>query len=108
MQRHPEIASDLLKRVPFLIKGAVEIPYCHHEKWSGDGYPRGLKGEEIPLSARIFSVIDVFDAVTSSRPYRAETWERERALAHIESESGKSFDPDVVKAFLEMMKEDSP
>jgi response regulator RpfG family c-di-GMP phosphodiesterase len=104
MQRHPEIASDLLKRVPFLIKGAVEIPYCHHEKFDGTGYPRQLKGEQIPISARIFSIIDVYDAVTSARPYRAETWEHERALTYIESEKGRSFDPAVVDMFLEMMK----
>ena len=78
---------------------AINIPYCHHEKWDGTGYPRGLKGEQIPLVARIFAVIDVYDALTSDRPYRP-AWSLEKALEHIGSESGKHFDPRAVEAFL--------
>jgi len=99
---HPALAFEMLSPIPFL-KAALNIPYCHHEKWNGMGYPRGLVGEEIPFEARIFTVADVYDAVTSSRPYRESAWEKERALAYIESEKGKSFDPSIVDKFLEMM-----
>jgi putative two-component system response regulator len=83
----------------------VDIPYCHHEKWDGTGYPRRLRGEEIPIAARIFTVIDVFDALTSDRPYR-NAWTKEEALRYIQSQSGKHFSPDVVQAFVAMVKED--
>jgi len=82
------------------LKHSLEIPYCHHEKWDGSGYPRGLKGEEIPLSARVFAVVDVFDALTSDRPYRA-AWTHEEVYRHIQEQAGKHFDPQVVKIFLE-------
>ena len=79
----------------------MDIPYCHHEKWDGSGYPRGLKGEEIPVASRVFAVIDVYDALTSDRPYR-RAWPKEKALACIREQAGKHFDPAVVATFLEM------
>lgn len=93
----------MLKPIVYL-KPALDIPYCHHEKWDGTGYPRGLKEEQIPLAARIFTVVDVYDALTSDRPYR-KAWTKENTLEHIKSLSGTHFDPKVVKLFLEMMKE---
>ena len=83
------------------LKQALDIPYCHHEKWDGTGYPRGLKGKQIPLSARIFAISDVFDALTSTRPYRP-AWSKEEVYQYIRKQSGKHFDPDVVSAFLKM------
>lgn len=103
MRKHPTIAYDTLSPVAFLLP-ALDIPYCHHEKWDGSGYPRGLKGNEIPVSARLFCVIDVYDALTSDRSYRA-AWSPEKTIAHIESLSGTHFDPRAVKVFLEMMNE---
>jgi putative nucleotidyltransferase with HDIG domain len=100
MQRHPVYAYELLSPIAFL-KPALDIPYCHHEKWDGTGYPRGLKGEQIPLAARIFTVVDVWDALCSDRPYR-QGWPEERVLEHIASLSGSQFDPSVVEAFLAM------
>ncbi|GAA6735485.1 PAS domain S-box protein [Thermus oshimai] len=102
MKRHPVYAHEWLSGIPFLRK-ALEIPYAHHERWDGSGYPRGLKGEAIPLSARIFAVVDVYDALTSDRPYR-KAWPKEKALAYLEEEAGRLFDPEVVRAFLELMK----
>ena len=101
MQKHPEYAYHLLLPIAFL-KPALDIPYCHHEKWDGTGYPRGLKGEEIPLAARIFAVADVYDALTSDRPYRP-AWEKEKTLDHIRSLSGMHFDPEIVDTFLQMI-----
>ena len=83
----------------------MDIPYCHHEKWDGTGCPRGLKETEIPLSARIFSVVDVWDALTSERPYR-ESLEKEKTLEYIRAEVGTRFDPEVVRIFLEMVSEE--
>ncbi|MEW5720947.1 MAG: HD domain-containing phosphohydrolase, partial [Chloroflexota bacterium] len=80
----------------------MDIPYCHHEKWDGSGYPRGLQGEQIPLSARIFAIIDVWDALSSDRPYR-KAWGEERVREHIRAQSGIHFEPRVVEAFLEML-----
>lgn len=102
MQTHPEKARELLARIDYL-SPAMDIPYCHHEKWDGSGYPRGLKEEQIPLAARIFAVIDVFDALTSDRPYR-KAWTKEEALAYIKEQSGKHFYPEAVRAFLEMIE----
>ena len=102
MQTHPEKARELLARIDYL-SPAMDIPYCHHEKWDGSGYPRGLKEEQIPLAARIFAVIDVFDALTSDRPYR-KAWTKEEALAYIKNQSGKHFYPEAVRAFLEMIE----
>ncbi|HLF74309.1 MAG TPA: PAS domain S-box protein [Anaerolineales bacterium] len=101
MERHPVYAYELLSRIEYL-RPALAIPHSHHEKWNGNGYPRGLKGEEIPLEARIFAVVDVYDAISSDRPYRP-AWPREKALEHIKSLSGEDFDPKVVSAFLEML-----
>ena len=101
MQTHPEKAYQILSRIEYLLP-AVDIPYCHHEKWDGTGYPRGLCGEQIPLSARLFAVVDVFDALTSDRPYR-NAWKKEKALSYIREQSGKHFFPDVVKVFCEMV-----
>lgn len=96
--KHPETAYNLLKDIPYLEK-ALEIPYCHHEKWDGSGYPRGLKGEEIPLSARIFAVVDVWDALSNNRPYR-DAWAKETVIEYLKAETGRHFDPQVVKQFL--------
>jgi response regulator RpfG family c-di-GMP phosphodiesterase len=100
MQRHPVYAHELLSPIPFL-RPALEIPYCHHEKWDGSGYPRGLKGELIPFHARIFSVIDVADALISDRPYR-KALSVEKTYGYIESQKGIYFAPEVVDAFLGM------
>ncbi len=97
MRQHPKYAYDLLLPIAHL-KPALDIPYAHHEKWDGSGYPRGLAGEQIPLHARIFAIADVWDALTSSRPYR-EAWPPERALAYVRDQSGSHFDPAVVAAF---------
>jgi putative nucleotidyltransferase with HDIG domain len=105
IERHPTYAFALLSPIPYLRK-ALDIPYCHHEKWDGTGYPRGLVDENIPLAARIFAVVDVWDALTSDRPYR-KAWPRERALEYIESQRGAHFDPQVVSAFLTLINEDS-
>jgi response regulator RpfG family c-di-GMP phosphodiesterase len=97
MRRHPLYAHQMLAPIPYL-RGALDIPYCHHEKWDGTGYPRGLEGEQIPRAARIFAVADVWDALTCDRPYRA-AWPREKAHAYIRAQAGKHFDPEVVRAF---------
>jgi putative two-component system response regulator len=101
MRKHPQFAYDMLHSIEYL-RPALEIPYSHHEKWDGSGYPRGLKGEEIPLAARLFAVVDVWDALTSDRPYRA-AWSKERVMAHIRDQSGKHFDPQVVDVFFKVM-----
>jgi putative nucleotidyltransferase with HDIG domain len=101
IQQHPQVAYQLLSPIPFL-KPALDIPYCHHEKWDGSGYPRGLKGEEIPLAARIFSVVDVWDALTSDRPYR-KAWTRQKTLEYILAESGRYFDPMIVDVFSQIV-----
>ena len=90
----------MLLLIPFL-RPALDIPYCHHEKWDGTGYPRGIKGEQIPLAARIFSVVDVWDALTSDRPYR-NAWTVERVREYIRNESGKYFDPQIAEKFLQL------
>jgi response regulator RpfG family c-di-GMP phosphodiesterase/putative methionine-R-sulfoxide reductase with GAF domain len=99
MRRHPVYAREWLSPISYL-EPALDIPYCHHERWDGSGYPQGLKGEDIPLAARIFAVVDVWEALTSDRPYRA-AWPRERAIAHLREQTGKHFDPRVAEAFLE-------
>lgn len=104
MRRYPVYAYEWLSPIDYL-RPALDIPYCHHEKWDGTGYPRGLKGEEIPLAARIFSIVDVWDALTSDRPYH-KAWPTEKVIQHIGSLSGTHFDPRVVEAFLELMAED--
>ncbi len=102
MRMHPEYAYRMLASISYL-KPALDIPYCHHERWDGTGYPRGLKGEEIPLAARIFAVVDVMDALTSDRPYRP-AWPKEEALQYIRRQSGRHFDPAVIEAFLSLME----
>jgi PAS domain S-box-containing protein/putative nucleotidyltransferase with HDIG domain len=99
MKKHPDLAYKMLSPIRYL-QSAMDIPYCHHEKWNGTGYPRGLKGEQIPLAARIFSVIDVWDALTSDRPYRS-AWSKEKTLEYLKAEAGVSFDPEVVKICFE-------
>lgn len=101
MHKHPEFAYQLLSPIPYL-KPALDIPRYHHEKWDGTGYPFGLSGEQIPLSARIFAIVDVWDALLSDRPYRP-AWTRQRTLEYIGAQSGTHFDPRIVKAFLELM-----
>ena len=103
MRKHPQYAYEMLSPITFL-RPALDIPYCHHEKWDGTGYPRGLKGEQIPLAARIFAVVDVWDALTSDRPYRA-AWSRERTREHICAGAGTHFDPHIVDVFLNMLDE---
>jgi HD-GYP domain-containing protein (c-di-GMP phosphodiesterase class II) len=104
MRQHPGFAHEMLSSIRYL-QPALAIPYCHHEKWDGTGYPRGLKGSEIPIAARIFAVADVWDAVTSDRPYR-KAWSREEALEYIRQQSGKYFDPQVVDEFIRLISED--
>lgn len=99
MREHPRYAYDLLKPIVFLNR-SLDIPYCHHEKWDGTGYPRGLKGEETPLAARLFAVVDVWDALTSDRPYRP-AWTESQALSYIREQAGHHFDPKAVEAFLD-------
>ncbi len=99
MRRHPTLAFELLSSIGYL-RSAIDIPYCHHERWDGTGYPRGLKGEQIPLPARIFAVVDVWDALTSDRPYR-KAWPREKAIEYIKSQAGKHFDPQIVDVCLQ-------
>jgi putative nucleotidyltransferase with HDIG domain len=101
MRRHPVYAYEMLTPITYL-KTALDIPYCHHERWDGTGYPRGLKAEHIPLAARIFAIVDVYDALTSDRSYR-KAWPKARVLKHIKFESGKHFEPRVVDTFLEML-----
>jgi PAS domain S-box-containing protein len=103
VMHHPKVAYDLLVRIPHL-KKALEIPYLHHEKWDGTGYPRGLKQDEIPLSARIFAVVDVWDALSSDRPYR-KAWPKEKVSQYINAASGKHFDPKVVTVFLQLLEQ---
>lgn len=102
IRQHPVIAYEMLSSIPALVP-ALDIPYYHHEKWNGCGYPIGLKETEIPLPARIFSVIDVWDAITMDRPYR-KAWPVDWATDYILSESEKSFDPQVVEAFTYLLE----
>ena len=99
MKKHPAFAYDMISPIRYL-HTALDIPYCHHEKWDGTGYPRGLKGEQIPLTARIFAVVDVWDALCSDRPYR-NAWPEEKVRDHIQAGAGTHFDPIVVKKCLE-------
>ncbi|PWH17132.1 MAG: hypothetical protein DDG59_08410 [Anaerolineae bacterium] len=101
MKQHPIFAYHLLQPIPYLEK-AVVIPYYHHERWDGSGYPQGLQGEQIPLEARIFAVVDVFDALCSDRPYR-RAWAQEEAIAYIKEQAGRLFDEQVVEALLEIL-----
>ena len=101
MRQHPVYAYNLLSPISYL-RGALDIPYCHHEHWDGSGYPRGLKGEQIPLSARIFSVIDVWDALLSDRPYRG-AWPQDKVASYLREVAGTILDPTIVDIFFRMM-----
>ena len=101
MRKHTTYARDMLLSIEYL-RPALEIPYSHHERWDGSGYPDGLRGIEIPLAARIFAIVDVWDALNSDRPYR-KAWPEEKVLAYIREQSGKHFDPKVTDAFFDML-----
>ena len=101
ISRHPVVAFELLSPIPYF-RPALDIPYCHHEKWDGTGYPRGLKGSQIPFTARLFTVIDTWDALLSDRPYRP-AWPVEQTRDYMIAESGRSFEPKVVETFLSAM-----
>lgn len=103
MRKHPQFAYEMLLPIDYL-NPALDIPYCHHEKWDGTGYPRGLKGEQIPLPARVFAVVDVWDALRSDRTYR-KAWQEEEVMAYIREQSGKHFDPHVVEKFFQLLDE---
>ena len=98
MKKHPQYAYEMLSTIKYL-KSSLDIPYCHHEKWDGTGYPRGLVGDQIPLAARLFAVVDVWDALISDRPYRP-SWSKDKAIEYIREQSGKHFDPDIVRIFM--------
>lgn len=104
MRQHPVYAYNLLSPISYL-RGALDIPYCHHEHWDGSGYPRGLKGEQIPLAARIFSVVDIWDALLSDRPYRT-AWLPEQVIVYLKEIAGSHLDPTIVEIFLKMIAED--
>jgi len=98
VHQHPVVAYELLRKISYL-RPALDIPYAHHEKWDGSGYPRGLTGKDIPMPARIFAIADVYEALISDRPYRKK-WPKQKALEYIKGQSGKHFDADVVNVFL--------
>ena len=102
MRHHPMYSYEMLYPIAYL-RPALNIPYCHHERWDGAGYPRRLKGEEIPIAGRIFAVVDVWDALTSDRPYR-KAWTAKKALNYIQSQRGKHFDPQIVDIFMMLVK----
>ncbi len=102
IHKHPVTAYTLLQPIQYL-SGALDIPYCHHEKWDGSGYPRGLRGEEIPLAARIFTIADVWDALLSDRPYN-KAWEKDQAIAYMQKKAGENFDPRLVAIFLGLVE----
>jgi HD-GYP domain-containing protein (c-di-GMP phosphodiesterase class II) len=103
VRAHPQVAYDLIYPIRHL-RPALDIPYCHHERWDGSGYPRGLKGEAIPLAARVFAVVDVYDALISKRPYRP-AWKKAKAQAYIREGSGSQFDPRMVELFFKILKD---
>jgi putative two-component system response regulator len=100
MQGHPQYAHDLLSPMTFF-QHALDIPYCHHEHWDGSGYPRGLKGEEIPLAARVFTIVDFWDALSSSRPFRS-AWKADDIRFYLAEQAGAALDPALVPLFLEI------
>jgi HD-GYP domain-containing protein (c-di-GMP phosphodiesterase class II) len=105
MRKHPIYAQELLSFISFL-HPAMDIPYYHHEKWDGSGYPIGLKETEIPLAARIFAIVDVWDALLSDRPYR-KGWPQEQVREYIRTQSGRHFDPQIAERFLNLLEEDT-
>jgi putative nucleotidyltransferase with HDIG domain len=102
MRRHPQFAYEMLSPIGYLHR-ALDIPSCHHEKWDGTGYPRGLLGEQIPLAARLFAIVDVWDALRSDRTYR-KAWPDEKVIQYLKDQSGSHFDPEVVQAFLSLLE----
>lgn len=104
MQRHVTIGYDMLQDLHFLPAETLDLVRYHHERWDGGGYPSGLRGQDIPDAARLFSIIDVYDALVNARPYKP-AWSRERALQELRRQSGSQFDPQFVDAFLRMMSE---
>lgn len=102
MKKHPSLAYEMLFPIQYL-RQALDIPYCHHEKWDGTGYPRGLKGKQIPLAARLFAVVDVWDALKSKRPYRG-SWTDDKIREHIRASSGTHFDPEIVEEFMKIFR----
>ena len=106
MRRHPELAVQFLQEIAYL-QPALDIPWCHHEKWDGSGYPRGLSGESIPLPARLFAVVDVYDAVTCDRPYRGPM-PHDDAMDLVRAGSGSHFDPEAVRLFDQLMADRAP
>lgn len=103
IRMHPIYALEILNPIQYL-RPALDIPYCHHEKWDGTGYPRGLKGEQIPIMARLFAVVDVWDSLLTDRPYR-KAWTKKKILSFIKAQKGKHFDPQIVETFLSLIKE---
>jgi PAS domain S-box-containing protein/putative nucleotidyltransferase with HDIG domain len=106
MRQHPEFAHRMISKIPYLQK-ALDIPYSHHERWDGSGYPRGLQGEEIPLAARVFAVVDAWDALSYDRPYRP-SWPEKNVLEYLSNQVGKKFDPQVVDVFVKLLKRSRP
>lgn len=106
IRQHPRYAYEMLSPISYL-SSALDIPHYHHEKWDGTGYPHGLKGTQIPLNARLFGIIDVYDALTSDRPYRL-AWSKQKAIAYIREQIGQHFDPAIALQFLEMIEADNP
>jgi HD-GYP domain-containing protein (c-di-GMP phosphodiesterase class II) len=105
MRQHPQHAFDLMNRIPYL-RPATDIPYAHHERWDGSGYPRGLKGEDIPLAARIFAIVDIWDALSNERPYR-DAWPEDKVIEYIKNTSGIELDPNVVEKFLGLIEKEN-
>ncbi len=105
MRRHPMYAYEMLSPIAYL-ESALEIPFCHHERWDGSGYPRGLKGEQIPLAARLFAIVDVWDALRSDRPYRKQM-AREEVIAYLREKSGSLFDPKLIDVFLSVIESEA-
>jgi HD-GYP domain-containing protein (c-di-GMP phosphodiesterase class II) len=103
MRKHPTYAYEWLSQIQYL-SAALDIPYCHHERWDGTGYPRGLRGKQIPLAARLFATVDVWDALSHHRPYRG-AWPEEQVLRHIRMRTGTHFDPEAVELFLRVTSE---
>jgi len=104
MRQHPQYAYKLINPIPYL-RPAMDIPYSHHERWDGSGYPRGLKGEDIPLAARIFAVVDIWDALRFDRVYRA-AWPEEKVIEYLKNTAGIELDPAIVEKFLELLNEE--
>jgi HD-GYP domain-containing protein (c-di-GMP phosphodiesterase class II) len=102
IRQHPRYAYELLSPITYLSQ-ALDIPHYHHEKWDGTGYPNGLGKNQIPLHARLFAVIDVYDALSSHRPYRP-AWSKQKAIEYVRDQDGKHFDPAIVLEFLKMME----